>query len=121
MIVLSRFLLGVTRNFAEILNARSVRVSGGDAWVVDAAIEMLDKEEWTGMIVTMGGIDKAGTMWGASNDIDSTVDCANELGASHVRCACENADRQIGKLRAKIVEVDAARSEERRVGKECCR
>ena len=42
--------------------------TGGDEWVADAAIEMMQREPWSGMFVTLGGIDKAGHMWGAQAD-----------------------------------------------------
>ena len=42
--------------------------TGGDTWVADAAIEMMTREPWSGMFVTMGAIDKAAHMWGAQND-----------------------------------------------------
>jgi hypothetical protein len=78
---------------------------GGDTWVADAAIEMLNRENWSGMFVTMGGIDKAGHMWGAQNDAATfkgkcaTGDPVTDGAAqTHVRCAAENADVQLGRL-----------------------
>ena len=44
---------------------------GGDTWVADAAMAMMENEDWSGMFVTMGGIDKAGHMWGADSDVQS--------------------------------------------------
>src|SRR6195952_3183638 len=73
---------------------------GGDTWVADAAIEMMQKEPWSGMFVTMGAIDKAGHMWGAQ-------DCTTLAGMTHVRCAAENADAQLGKLLTAVKKVDA--------------
>ena len=32
---------------------------------------MMQNEDWSGMFVTMGGIDKAGHMWGANSDVQS--------------------------------------------------
>ena len=37
----------------------------GDAWVADAAIEMMENEDWSGMFVTFSAMDKIGHMWGA--------------------------------------------------------
>ena len=48
---------------------------GGDTWVADAAIAMMQNENWSGMFVTLGGIDKAGHMWGAAGHRSAT-DCA---------------------------------------------
>jgi arylsulfatase A-like enzyme len=79
---------------------------GGDTWVADAAIEMMQNENWSGMFVTMGGIDKAGHMWGAQADT-APQDCTTAAGMTHVRCAAENADVQLGKLMAEVAQVDA--------------
>jgi hypothetical protein len=79
---------------------------GGDTWAADAAIEMIENENWSGMFVTMGGIDKAAHMWGAQDD-DETQDCATLAGMTHTRCAAENADVQLGKILDAVEEVDA--------------
>jgi Type I phosphodiesterase / nucleotide pyrophosphatase len=79
---------------------------GGDTWVADAAIEMMQNEDWSGMFVTMGGIDKAGHMWGAQDDT-APQDCTTAAGMTHVRCAAENADVQLGKLMDEVAQVDA--------------
>lgn len=80
---------------------------GGDAWVADAAIEMMARERWSGMFLTLGAIDKAGHMWGAQSDT-APVDCSTGAGQTHVRCAAEQADVQLGKVLAQIAAVDAA-------------
>ena len=36
--------------------------------MADAAIEMMNRENWSGMFITLGGIDKAAHMWGAQAD-----------------------------------------------------
>ena len=79
---------------------------GGDTWVADAAIEMMHTENWSGMFVTMGGIDKAGHMWGAQADT-APQDCSTLAGQGHVRCAAENADVQLGKILEAVRQVDA--------------
>ncbi len=81
---------------------------GGDTWAADAAIEMMQKENWSGMFVTMGGIDKAGHMWGAQADT-APQDCSTLAGQTHVRCAAENADVQLGKILDAVRAVDAAK------------
>jgi hypothetical protein len=82
---------------------------GGDTWVADAAIEMMAHEtNWSGMFVTMGAIDKAGHMWGAQADT-AAQDCTTLAGMTHVRCAAENADVQLGKLLAAVKQVDKLR------------
>ena len=42
---------------------------GGDVWVTDVAFEVMDNEDWSGLLLTYGGIDKAGHMWGGLNDV----------------------------------------------------
>jgi hypothetical protein len=89
--------------------------AGGDVWVADAAIAMMANENWSGMFVTLGGIDKAGLMWGAQYDAATFtgtcyVGTDAEIGAAqtHVRCAAEIADAQLGRLLAQVRQVDAA-------------
>jgi arylsulfatase A-like enzyme len=67
------------------------------------------------MFVTMGGIDKAGHMWGAQDDAATftgscSVGTPEAVGAAqtHVRCAAENADVQLGKLLDAVEALDAA-------------
>jgi hypothetical protein len=81
---------------------------GGDTWAADAAITMMKKENWSGMFVTLAGIDKAGHMWGAQADT-ARVDCGTLAGQTHVRCAAEIADRELGKMLAQVKKVDAQR------------
>ena len=81
---------------------------GGDTWVADAAISMMQNEPWGGMFVTLGAIDKMGHMWGAQADVAPT-DCTALNAMVHVKCAAENADVQLGKLLAEVDQVDAAR------------
>ena len=89
--------------------------TGGDVWVADAAIEMMQREPWSGMFVTLGGIDKAGHMWGAQADADTfTGDCDADdpvvAGAAqtHVRCAAEIADEQLGRMLEAVADLDEA-------------
>ena len=73
---------------------------GGDNWVADAAMAMMEKEDWSGMFVTMGGIDKAGHMWGADSDVQSPPGSADYQ--THVQFNAENADVQLGRMLAKL-------------------
>jgi hypothetical protein len=84
---------------------------GGDTWAADAAIAMMGIEPWSGMFITLGGIDKAAHMWGAQNDTGGGT-CSTGAEQTHVRCAAENADVQLGKLLDKVAEVDAAKGGE---------
>jgi arylsulfatase A-like enzyme len=79
---------------------------GGDTWAADAAIAMMHHENWSGMFITLGGIDKAGHMWGAQHDT-APQDCTTLAGMTHVQCAAENADAQLGKILDAVHQVDA--------------
>jgi hypothetical protein len=67
---------------------------GGDTWVADAAMDMMQNEDWSGMFVTMAGIDKAGHMWGADSDVQSPPGSIDYQ--THVQYNAENADVQLG-------------------------
>ena len=89
--------------------------TGGDTWVADAAIKMMNREDWSGMFVTLGAIDKAGHMWGAQADAANfTADCvtgdpvADGAAQTHVRCAAENADAQLGRMMQAVRALDAS-------------
>jgi hypothetical protein len=77
---------------------------GGDVWVADAAMAMMENEaDWSGMFVTMGGIDKAGHMWGADAD---TQPALGDIGyQTHVEAAAKTADAQLGRMIAKLEEL----------------
>ena len=76
---------------------------GGDNWVADAAMAMMENEDWSGMFVTLGGIDKAGHMWGADSDVQSPI--GSEDYQTHVQFAAENADDQLGNMLDKLAEL----------------
>lgn len=76
---------------------------GGDTWVADAAIAMMENEDWSGMFVTMGGIDKAGHMWGADSDVQSAPGSPDYQ--THVQFAAENADVQLGRMLDELDEL----------------
>ena len=84
---------------------------GGDTWVADAAIEMMGTENWSGMFITLGAIDKSAHMWGADADV-APSSCTTGAQQTHVKCAAENADVQLGKLLTTIAAVDAAKGGE---------
>lgn len=76
---------------------------GGDAWVADAAMEMMEKEDWSGMLVTFGALDKAGHMWGAFNDKEAAPGSPDEQ--THVPFAARFADEQFGRLLSKLASL----------------
>lgn len=43
---------------------------GGDIWVTDVALELMDRENWSGLMLTFGGIDKLGHVLG---DVDGPL------------------------------------------------
>jgi len=88
---------------------------GGDVWAADAAIQLMQSTDWAGMFVTLGGIDKSAHMWGAQQDAASFKGDCNDpnlairgANQTHVRCAAEIADAQLGKLRAAAAAYDTA-------------
>jgi arylsulfatase A-like enzyme len=73
---------------------------GGDVWVTDAAFSIMDREtDWSGMLLTYGGIDKAGHMWGGLND---RPPYPNSDPSSHMAAMAKVADRQVGRVVAKL-------------------
>ena len=78
--------------------------TGGDTWAADAAIAMMENEDWSGMFVTLGGIDKAAHMWGADQDTTGH-DCSTGEGQVHVDCQAKNADVQLGRMLTKLKDL----------------
>lgn len=74
---------------------------GGDRWVADAAMQVMAREDWSGLFLTMGGIDKAGHMWGGLNDVPPFPRGARDK-MSHLPFAARVADRQVGRLLHKL-------------------
>ena len=73
---------------------------GGDIWVTNAAFDIMDHEtDWSGMLLTYGGIDKAGHMWGGLNDVPpyATAD-----PSSHMAAMAKVADDQVGRVIARL-------------------
>jgi hypothetical protein len=66
---------------------------GGDRWVADAGMEMMDKEKWSGMLLTLGGIDKTSHMWGGITDTAAAPD-----DQAHLPFIAREADRQVGRI-----------------------
>jgi arylsulfatase A-like enzyme len=70
---------------------------GGDVWVADAAMKIMAREDWSGLFLTMGGIDKAGHMWGGLNDRRPFPRGARGR-MSHLPYLAQVADAQVGRL-----------------------
>ena len=76
---------------------RDPRHLGGDTWVADAARKIMGRENWSGIFLTMGGIDKAAHMWGGLNDHREFPAGADDPMA-HLPAIARNADAQVGRL-----------------------
>src|SRR5688500_4831393 len=74
---------------------------GGDIWVADAGMEMMEKENWSGMLLTMGAIDKASHMWGGITD-DGTYAPGSPEEQAHLRFIARTADEQVGRIMRRL-------------------
>lgn len=72
---------------------------GGDPWVTNAAFDVMDNEDWSGMLLTYGGIDKSGHLWGGLNDVPPY---AGGDPAVHMANIAKVADRQVGRVMDKL-------------------
>ena len=72
---------------------------GGDIWVADAAIAMMEKEKWSGMVVSFGGIDKVAHMWGLEKE-DPSANPQTTLAS-----IAKTADEQFGRLLQKLKDL----------------
>jgi arylsulfatase A-like enzyme len=69
---------------------------GGDVWVTDVALDVMAHErDWSGLLLTFGGIDKAGHMWGGLNDVPPYPGADPDVHMAHL---ARVADRQVGRL-----------------------
>jgi Type I phosphodiesterase / nucleotide pyrophosphatase len=74
---------------------------GGDVWTADAGMAMMENEPWSGMLLTLGSIDKASHMWGGITD-DGTYPAGSDEEQAHLRFIAKTADRQVGRLVQKL-------------------
>jgi hypothetical protein len=78
---------------------------GGDSWVADATTAIMDNEDWSGIFVNFGAIDKIGHMWGGGSvDTQGNYhwDPTSILNQVHMPFIAKHADEQLGKLIAKL-------------------
>jgi arylsulfatase A-like enzyme len=62
-------------------------------WAADAAVETMRNEpNWSGVLVTLPGVDKAAHMWGSIDDD------GGDVPMTHLRAAAKVADQQVGKI-----------------------
>jgi hypothetical protein len=74
---------------------------GGDVWTADAGMAMMEHERWSGMLLTLGSLDKAGHMWGGIND-DGTYPAGSAEEQAHLRFIAKTADDQVGRVIKKL-------------------
>jgi hypothetical protein len=70
---------------------------GGDIWSTDAAITVIENDpNWRGMMVSLGGIDKLGHMWGPDDSVRGEP--GSEQQMRHLPFIAQTADQQVGRL-----------------------
>jgi hypothetical protein len=70
---------------------------GGDIWSADAAITVIQNDDaWRGMLVSLGGIDKLGHMWGPEDEETGPPGSDQEM--RHLPFIAKNADVQVGRI-----------------------
>lgn len=73
---------------------------GGDTWAADAAMTIMQNENWSGMLLTLGGVDKIGHMWGGGL-VDNTITSGPDAMV-HMPFIAKNADEQVGRVIQKL-------------------
>jgi arylsulfatase A-like enzyme len=71
---------------------------GGDIWATDAVLDIMANEEddWSGIFVSLPGVDKAAHMWGGVNDPEEATPGYDPM--THMEYATETADAQVGRI-----------------------
>src|SRR4029078_2991014 len=79
---------------------------GGDTWSADAAIRVIESGDptWHGMMVSLGGIDKRGHMWGPEDRGERGAEPGSEEEMRHLPFVARNADAQVGRIVAALNE-----------------
>jgi len=74
--------------------------------VANAAISIMENEDWSGLFLNFSTIDKTGHMWGGGDvDNDLLWDPADPLAWVRLPFAAKEADNQLGRLIAKLKEL----------------
>jgi hypothetical protein len=83
---------------------------GGDNWSADAASLFIKNEpNWHGLLVSLGGIDKLGHMWGPEDDGSEPAGSPGtpaEKAMRHLPFVAKNADEQVGKIVGALDDAD---------------
>ncbi len=70
---------------------------GGDVWAADAAIQVMQHEkDWSGVFVTLPGVDKSAHMWGGVIDEGAKGPKGDPM--THIEEATRVADEQVGRI-----------------------
>jgi hypothetical protein len=71
---------------------------GGDIWATDAVLDVMEHEEdaWSGIFVSLPGIDKAAHMWGGVDDPEGATPGYDPM--THMEFAAATADAQVGRI-----------------------
>ena len=77
---------------------------GGDVWTTDAGLAMMEREPWSGMLLTLGSVDKASHMWGGITD-DGTYPPGSDEEQAHLRFVAKTADEQVGRIMRRLKEL----------------
>jgi hypothetical protein len=77
---------------------------GGDIWATDAVLDIMDHEEnvWSGIFVSLPGVDKAAHMWGGVNDPEAATPGYDPM--THMEFATATADAQVGRIMDELEE-----------------
>jgi hypothetical protein len=76
---------------------------GGDIWATDMALDvMANEDDWSGIFVTLPGVDKAAHMWGGVNDTDPLGLTGSPI--THMQFAADTADAQVGRIMTALEE-----------------
>jgi hypothetical protein len=70
---------------------------GGDVWATDAVLDvMANEDDWSGIFVSLPGVDKAAHMWGGVNDPEGATPGYDPM--THMKYATATADEQVGRI-----------------------
>ena len=71
---------------------------GGDVWATDAVLDIMghEKDAWSGIFVSLPGVDKAAHMWGGVNDREGATPGYDPM--THMEYATRTADEQVGRI-----------------------
>lgn len=87
---------------ARLIPGADPHRKGGDISVADAALEIMDREEWAGLFLSFGGIDRAGHLFG---DIDFAL--THPFASPFtLEAAIRTADAQLGRILDALEERD---------------